>query len=112
MHRNHTEQVPNKFYGALLTDNPNIERLIIAVADQQVSVTQMMERLSLKHRSTSLDNYLNPAMDEGLIRTLLITNDMFSQPHKIAKNGRKWGRTQIDCFRKTKNQQLEIFVSC
>ena len=52
---NHTEQVPNKHCDALHTDNPNIERLVIAVADQQVSVIQMMERLSLKHRPTVLE---------------------------------------------------------
>ena len=69
-HRTSTEQVPSKHYGALQTDNPNIERLIIAVANQQVSVTQMMERLSLKHRPTFLENYLNPAMNDGLIRQL------------------------------------------
>ena len=69
-YRTSSEQVPNKHYDALGTDNPNIERLIIAVADQQVSVTQMMERLSLKHRPTFLDNYLNPAIDDGFIRQL------------------------------------------
>ena len=69
-HRTSTEQVPNKHYGALQTDNPNIERLIIAVADQQISVTQMMERISLKHRPTFLENYLNPAMNNGFIRQL------------------------------------------
>ena len=69
-HRTSTEQVPNKYYGALQTDNPNIERLIIAVADQQISVTQMMERISLKHRPTFLENYLNPAMNDGFIRQL------------------------------------------
>ena len=68
--RTSTEQVPNKHYGALQTDNPNIERLIIAVADQQISVIQMMERLSLKHRPTFLENYLNPAMNDGFIRQL------------------------------------------
>ena len=69
-HRTSTEQVPNKHYGALQAGNPNIERLVIAVADQQVSVTQMMERLALKHRPTFLKNYLNPAMDDGFIRQL------------------------------------------
>ena len=69
-YRTSSEQVPNKHYDTLGTDNPNIERLIIAVADQQVSVTQMMERLSLKHRPTFLDNYLNPAIDDGFIRQL------------------------------------------
>ena len=69
-YRTSTEQVPSKHYGALQTDNPNIEKLIIAVADQQVSVTQMMERLSLKHRPTFLENYLNPAMNDGFIRQL------------------------------------------
>ena len=69
-YRTSTEQVPNKHYDALQTDNPNTEKLIIAVADQQISVTQMMERLSLKHRPTFLENYLNPAMNDGFIRHL------------------------------------------
>lgn len=69
-YRTSTEQVPNKHYGALQTDNPNTEKLIIAVAGQQVSVTQMMERLSLKHRPTFLENYLNPAINDGVIRLL------------------------------------------
>ena len=69
-YRTSTEQVPNKHYDALQTDNPNTEKLIIAVADQQVSVTQMMERLSLKHRPTFLENYLNPAINDGVIRQL------------------------------------------
>ena len=69
-YRTSTEQVPNKHYGALQTDNPNIEKLIIAVAGQQVSVTHMMERLSLKHRPTFLENYLNPAINDGFIRQL------------------------------------------
>ena len=68
--RTSTEQVPNKHDGALQAGNPNIERLIIAVADQQVSVMQMMEYLSLKHRPTFLENYLNPAMNDGFIRQL------------------------------------------
>ena len=34
--------------------------LVIAVADQQVSVIQMMERLSLKHRPTFFDFIIRP----------------------------------------------------
>ena len=95
---NYTEQVPNKHCDALHTDNPNIERLVIAVADQQVSVIQMMERLSLKHRPTFLENYLNPAMDDGFIRQLypqsprhprqkyLLTVKGFALYNKISQN--------------------------
>ena len=59
-HRTSSGITPNKYYGAIHTDNPNIERLVIAVADQQVSVIQMMERLSLKHRPTFLDFIIRP----------------------------------------------------
>ena len=98
LHRTSTEQVPNKHYGAIHTDNLNIERLVIAVADQQVSVIQMMERLSLKHRPTFLENYLNPAMDDGFIRQLypqsprhprqkyLLTVKGFALYNKISQN--------------------------
>ncbi len=72
--------------------------LVIAVADQQVSVIQMMERLSLKHRPTFLENYLNPAMDDGFIRQLypqsprhprqkyLLTVKGFALYNKISQN--------------------------
>ena len=69
-HRTSTEQVPNKLNGVIQTDNPNIEKLIIAIADQYVSVTQMMEYLSLKHRPTFLKNYLSPAIKEQYVRLL------------------------------------------
>ena len=69
-HRTSTEQVPNKLYGVIQTDNPNVEKLIIAIADQYVSVTQMMEYLSLKHRPTFLKNYLTPAIKEQYVRLL------------------------------------------
>ena len=69
-HRTSTEQVPNKLNGVIQTDNPNVEKLIIAIADQYVSVTQMMEYLSLKHRTTFLKNYLSPAIKEQYVRLL------------------------------------------
>ena len=34
-----------------------------------------------------------------IVRTLSVSNDLFSQSHKIAKSGRKCCRTQNDCLR-------------
>jgi len=47
-----------------------MKRLLIAIGNQQLSVTQMMEALTLKHRPTFLENYLNPAIAGGYIRLL------------------------------------------
>ena len=44
------------------TDNHNIQLLILAVGEMQLSVKEMMEALSLKGRDNFLKVYLNPAM--------------------------------------------------
>ena len=69
-YRTSTEQVPNKYEAHLSVKNPNIIRLIMTIGQQQLSVTQMMEALTLKHRPTFLENYLNPAINEGYVRQL------------------------------------------
>ena len=69
-HRTSTEQVPNKYEGLLHTNNPDIIRLIMAIGHGQLSVTQMMESVCLKHRPTFLQNYLNPAITDGYIGLL------------------------------------------
>ena len=68
--RTSIEQVPNKFGVLLHTENPYIERLVKVVGFQELSVTQMMTSLGLKHRPTFLENYLNPAIRDGYIRLL------------------------------------------
>lgn len=65
--RTSTEQVPNKLDDILHTNNPEIVKLIAILGHQQLSVTQMMEYVGLKHRPTFLQNYLNPAIADGYI---------------------------------------------
>ena len=69
-YRTSTEQVPNKHDNLFHIDNPDILRLILAINTQELSVTQMMESLALKHRPTFLQNYLNPAIAAGFVRLL------------------------------------------
>ena len=66
-YRTSTEQVPNKLDNLLYTNNPEIVKLIAILGHQQLSVTQMMEYVGLKHRPTFLQNYLNPAIADGYI---------------------------------------------
>ena len=64
--RTSTEQVPNK----LICDNPNINKLIETIGNEECSIKQMMERLQLRHRPNFIDLYLNPAIAEGFVRML------------------------------------------
>ena len=61
-----TSKVHNQFD----TDNYNIQQLVLAIAEQQMSVKAMMEALSLKGRDNFLKVYLNPAMEGQYVRLL------------------------------------------
>ena len=52
------------------TDNHNIQQLVLAIGEQQLSVKEMMETLSLKGRDNFLKVYLNPAIEEQYVRLL------------------------------------------
>ena len=52
------------------TDNHNIHQLVLAIGEQQMSVKEMMETLSLKGRDNFLKVYLNPAIEEQYVRLL------------------------------------------
>lgn len=52
------------------TDNHNIQQLVLAIGEQQMSVKEMMEALSLKGRDNFLKVYLNPAIEEQFVRLL------------------------------------------
>ena len=52
------------------TDNHNIRQLVLAIGEQQMSVKEMMEALSLKGRDNFLKVYLNPAIEEQYVRLL------------------------------------------
>ena len=61
-----TGEVLNQFD----TDNYNIQQLVHAIGEQQMSVKEMMEALSLKGRDNFLKVYLNPAIEEQFVRLL------------------------------------------
>ncbi|MDH8701729.1 fido (protein-threonine AMPylation protein) [Dysgonomonadaceae bacterium PH5-43] len=44
--------------------------VIAAIAHEQISLKELMDIIGIKHRPTFLENYINPALERGLIRTL------------------------------------------
>ena len=44
--------------------------LIMAIGDSQLSVKEMMSAAKLKNRENFMDNYLNPAIENGYVRLL------------------------------------------
>ena len=72
-----TGQVQDKFGTSIRemlnqfdTDNHNIQQLVLAIGEEQMSVKEMMEALSLKGRDNFLKVYLNPAIEEQYVRLL------------------------------------------
>ena len=61
-----TEQVPNK----LQTNNPNIANLIIALGQKELSLKELLQVFGLKDRENFLQQFLNPAIDEGFVKHL------------------------------------------
>lgn len=58
-----SRQVADKLH----TNNPNIIRLIQVVGENEVSVKELVGLVGLKDRENFLQNYLNPAIEEGYI---------------------------------------------
>lgn len=52
------------------TDNSEIERLVVVIGKEQMSVKMMMEKLQLKGRDNFLRLYLFPALEEGFVTLL------------------------------------------
>jgi len=65
-----TDQVPNKLTEQV---SESERKLIIQLGDQQLSAKEIMEAIGLKHRPTLLYNYIEPAINDGII-TLLYPN--------------------------------------
>ena len=64
------EQVPEQVCGLLHTKNPLIVALIKAIGEDELSISQLMEKTGLKHRPNFIEYHLNPAMKEGFVRLL------------------------------------------
>ena len=47
--------------------SPSVQKLLDAMGNEELSAAEIMDRLGLSHRPTFRTNYLNPALDQGLI---------------------------------------------
>ena len=63
-------QVPEQVQDLLHTSNPLIIKLIKVIGNEELSVSQLMERSGLKHRPNFIEYHLNPAIAEGYVRQL------------------------------------------
>ena len=78
-YRTSTEQVPQQAPQqapptstptSVIPENENIKRLIGAVAEQQLSVKEMMAAIGLKDRPNFIEYSLSPAIKNGYVRLL------------------------------------------
>ena len=63
-------QVPEQVRDSVRTNNPLIVALIEAIGEDELSISQLMEKTGLKHRPNFIEYHLNPAMKEGFVRML------------------------------------------
>ena len=64
------EQVPEQAVDLLHTNNVLVINLLKTIGYKEYSISQLMEKLELKHRPNFLEYHLNPAIKEGYIRML------------------------------------------
>ena len=73
-YRTSTGQVPNKHPTStptsVIPENENIKRLIGAIAEQQLSVKEMMAAIGLKDRPNFIEYSLSLAIKNGYVRLL------------------------------------------
>lgn len=63
-------QVPEQVEDLLHPDNPLIIGLIEEIGDKELSISELMKILGLKHRPNFLEYHLNPAIKGGFVRML------------------------------------------
>lgn len=61
-----TRQVPDKYP----TSSEAVQTLIEVLAEQQLSIKEMLAAMNLKNRENFMTNYLNPAIKEGFVTML------------------------------------------
>lgn len=54
----------------LHTDNPYINQIVEVIGERQMSVKELMSSVVLKNRENFMDNYLNPAIENGYVSLL------------------------------------------
>ena len=64
------EQVPEQARDLLHTDNRLIIELIEKIGYEELSISQLMSKVGLKHRPNFLEYHLNPAIVAGYVRML------------------------------------------
>ena len=77
-HRTSSEQVQYKFGTSnpistgnqLYTEDENTIRLVMSIGLEKLSIKEIMGKIELKHRPTFMENYLNPAIENGFVRLL------------------------------------------
>ena len=70
------------------TVNPSVQKLLDVLGDEELSATQIMERLGLSHRPTFRKNYLNPALALGDIEMTV--------PEKPNSRNQKYRKKRLD----------------
>ena len=68
--RTSSEQVPEQVQDMVGTNNPLIVELIKVIGEDELSISQLMEKIGLKHRPNFIEYHLNPAIAEGCVRLL------------------------------------------
>ncbi len=67
-------------------DNSALTRLLLALGNETLKATDLMQRLGLSHKPTFRKNYLNPALEQGLIeRTIPDKKNSSAQKYRKAK---------------------------
>lgn len=64
------EQVPEQAVDLLHTNNVLVINLLNIIGCKEYSISQLMEKVGLKHRPNFIEYHLNPAISEGYIRLL------------------------------------------
>ncbi|NCC99660.1 MAG: hypothetical protein EOL95_08185 [Bacteroidia bacterium] len=64
-----TRQIPDKY-----PTSTTMHTIIQILAEQQLSIKEMLKAMNLKNRENFMENYLNPAMKEGLVVMLYPNN--------------------------------------
>lgn len=68
-------------------ENDYVKRLLTILNDKELSITEIMLQLGLKHKPTFRKNYLNPALEKGLIeRTIPDKPRSKNQKYRIKKS--------------------------
>lgn len=62
------EQAPEQ--DLLHTNNQLIIELINIIGNEELSISQLMKKVGLKHRPNFIEYHLNPAISEGYVRLL------------------------------------------